>query len=32
MLKVQEYLKEHGLEKLKSEFFIGATDYPDFVV
>jgi len=32
MMQVQKYLKEHGLEKLKSEFSIVVTDYPDFVV
>lgn len=32
MMKVQKYLEEHGLEKLKSELFIRVTDYPDRVV
>lgn len=32
MMEVQKYLKEYGLEKLKSEFSIVATDYSDFVV
>jgi hypothetical protein len=32
MLKVQEYLLAHGLEKLVEEFSVQVTDYPDRVV
>ena len=31
-MKVQEYLREHGLQKLQDEFSIVVTDYPDRVV
>jgi len=31
-MKVQEYLKKHGIEKLKEEYSIGVTDYDDRVV
>ena len=32
MLKVQEYLRTHGVEKLKSEYSIKIRDYPDRIV
>ena len=32
MMEVQKYLQKHGLDKLKEEFAIGVTDYPDRVV
>ena len=32
MMRVQTYLKEHGIEKLQEEFSIIVTDYPDRVI